>query len=113
MKDKIKYEFSPEEHDVVMRSLNLLRNYLTAQDRPTDAVDEILCKLNNGKVHFDKLELRIVINALDNYRYKLKNMNEPRGEVNDILLKMIDDAENMESKKKLLLRKVVLGNARR
>lgn len=113
MRDKIKYEFSPGEHDAVLRSLNMLHNYLAAQDRSTDAVDEIICKLNNGKVHFDKVELGIVINALNNYRYKLKNMNEPRAEVNDILLKMIDDTENIGSKKKHLLRMLVPGNVRK
>ena len=91
MKDKIKYEFSRSEQDVVVRSLNVLRNYLTAQDRPTDDVNELICKLNNSKVYFDNFEISIVINALNNYRYKLKNMNEPRTEVNEILLKMIDN----------------------
>ena len=113
MKEKIKYQFNPQEQDIILRSLNLLHNYLKAQDHLTDAVDEIISKLNDGRVHFDKYELGIVINALNNYRYKLKNMNEPRTEVNDILLKMIEDTENMDSKKKHLLRMLVPGNARR
>ncbi len=99
MKDKIKYEFSSKEQDVILRSLNMLHNYLRAQDRSSEAVDEIISRFNNDKIYFDKFELSIVIRALNDYRYKLKNMDEPRNEVNDILLKMINDTENIDSKK--------------
>ncbi len=112
MIDKIRYDFSMEEKSVIIKSLNLLRNYLSAQDRSTDSIDEILSKLDSHKVAFDKFELGIIINALNNYRYKLKSMNESRSDVNELLLKIIDDTEK-EPKKKVLSRVLTRGNGRR
>ena len=60
----------------------------------------------------DKYELGIVINALNNYRYKLKSMNESRNDINELLLRLLDDSEKV-GKKKGLLRKLTKDNGRR
>lgn len=60
----------------------------------------------------DKYEIGIIINALNNYRYKLKSMNESRNEVNELLLRLLDDSEKV-SKKKVLSRIVTRDNGRR
>lgn len=109
MKDKIKLDINEEEKSLIVKSLNLLRNYLSAQDRSTDSIDEILLKLSKHKIELDSFDAKIIINSLNNYRYKLKNEGLPRSNVNDILLKMIDETD----KKKLLLRKIPKGNVRR
>lgn len=109
MKDKIKLELSEPEKSLIVKALTMFRNYLTAQDRSTDSVDEIILKISDKrKVELDTFDAGIVINALNTMRYKLKNENQPRTEVNDILLKMIDETD----KKKLVLRKTK-GNGRR
>lgn len=107
MKDKIKLELCDTEKDLIVKSLTMFRNYLTAQDRATDSVDEIILKVSDKrKVELDIVDTGIVINALNNMRYKLKSENQPRTGVNDILLKMIDGT----GKKKLILRKNLRGN---
>lgn len=94
MKDKIKIELCDNEKNLIIKSLALFRNYLTAQDRSTDSVDEILLKVNDkGKVEIDTFDAGIVINALNTMRYKLKNENQPRTEVNAILLKLINETD--------------------
>lgn len=110
MKDKIKLEINDGEKTLIIKSLTMFRNYLSAQDRSTDSVDEIILKLSDKKkVELDVFDAGIVINALNTMRYKLKNENQPRTDVNDILLKMIDETD----KKKLILRKHTRGNGRR
>ncbi len=94
MKGKIKLELSDNEKNLIVKSLAMFRNYLTAQDRPTDSFDEIILKVNDkGKVEIDTFDVGIVINALNTVRYKLKNENQPRTEVNAILLKLIDETD--------------------
>ena len=110
MKDKIKFDLTDAEKSIITKSLNMLRNYLSAQERSTDSVDEILVKINSRKVELDTFDSKIVINALNNTRYKLKSNNQPRGEVNDILLKMIDETDK---KKALILRKHTRDNGRK
>lgn len=111
MKDKIKFDLSDSERTIIIKSLNMLRNYLAAQERATNSVDEIILKVSDkNKVELDTFDSKIIINALNTMRYKLKSDNQPRNEVNDILLKMIDETD---SKKKLLLRKTTRGNGRR
>lgn len=110
MKDKIKFDLTDVEKSIITKSLNMLRNYLSAQERSTDSVDEILVKINSHKVELDTFDSKIVINALNNMRYKLKSNNQPRGEVNDILLKMIDETDK---KKVLILRKHTRDNGRK
>ena len=113
MKDKIKCEFTVEESNLIIKSLNLLRNYLSKQERTTETVDEIIIKITEyGKIEIDKYEIGIIINALNNYRYKLKSMNESRSEVNVLLLRLLDDSEKV-SKKKVLSRIVTRDNGRR
>lgn len=110
MKNKIKIELCDEERNTILKALTMFRNYLSAQDRTTDSVDEIILKMcDKSKLELDALDAGIVINALNNMRYKLKNENEPRTEVNDILLKLIDET----GKKKLILRKFTEDNVRR
>lgn len=111
MRDSIKYEFSYNESNLVLKSLNLFRSHLVSQGETTEVIDDIIGKLGSDKVEFDKYEMKIIISALNNYRYKLKNMGESRIEVNDMLLKMIEDTENC-GKKKLLLRMLIPGNGR-
>ena len=110
MKDKIKFDLTDVEKSIITKSLNMLRNYLSAQERSTDSVDEIIVKINSHKVELDTFDSKIVINALNNMRYKLKSNNQPRGEVNDILLKMIDETDK---KKVLILRKHTRDNGRK
>ena len=113
MKDTIKYEFTIEESNLIIKSLNLLRNYLSKQERTTETVDEIIIKITEyGKIEIDKYEIGIIINALNNYRYKLKSMNESRSEVNELLLRLLDDSEKV-SKKKVLSRIIMRDNGRR
>lgn len=96
MKDTIKCEFTVEESNLIIKSLNLLRNYLSKQERTTETVDEIIIKITEyGKIEIDKYEIGIIINALNNYRYKLKSMNESRSEVNELLLRLLDDSEKV------------------
>lgn len=100
MKDTIKCEFTIEESNLIIKSLNLLRNYLSKQERTTETVDEIIIKITEyGKIEIDKYEIGIIINALNNYRYKLKSMNESRSEVNELLLRLIDDSDVLSEKK--------------
>ena len=109
MKDKLKFDLNDNEKNIILKSLTMFRNYLIAQDRSTESVDEIISKVNEKrKVELDTFDAGIVINALNTMRYKLKNENQPRTDVNDILLKMIDEND----KKKLILRKTK-GNERR
>ena len=54
MKDSFKYEFSVNETNLIVKSLNLLRNYLNTQDRATDSVDEIIIKLQGLKYWLQK-----------------------------------------------------------
>ena len=113
MKDTIKCEFTVEESNLIIKSLNLLRNYLSKQERSTESVDEIIIKLSDyEKMDMDKYEIGIIINALNNYRYKLKSMNESRSEVNELLLRLLDDSEKV-SKKKVLSRIITRDNGRR
>lgn len=113
MKDTIKCEFTIEESNLIIKSLNLLRNYLSKQERTTETVDEIIIKITKyGKIEIDKYEIGIIINALNNYRYKLKSMNESRSEVNELLLRLLDDSEKV-SKKKVLSRIITRDNGRR
>lgn len=49
-------------------------------------------------------ELGIIINALNSYRYKLKSLNEPRSEVNELLLRLLDDSEREKNSKKKLIK---------
>ena len=54
MKDTIKYEFTILESNLIIKSLNLLRNYLSKQERSTESVDEIIIKLSDyGKMDMD------------------------------------------------------------
>ena len=39
MKDKIKFDLTDVEKSIITKSLNMLRNYLSAQERSTDSVD--------------------------------------------------------------------------
>lgn len=113
MKDTIRYEFTLNESNLIIKSLTLLRNYLSNQDRSTESVDEIIIKLTDyGKTDMDKYELGIVINALNNYRYKLKSMNESRNDINELLLRLLDDSEKV-GKKKVLIKKHTRDNGRR
>ena len=110
MKDKIKLEFNDVELTSINNALNSFRNHLNTQKRATEIVDEIILKINNSsKVELNECDVKIIINALDTYRYKLKNENKPRGEVNDVILRLIDETNG---KKKLILKKIGLGNAR-
>ena len=57
MKDTIKYEFTILESNLIIKSLNLLRNYLSKQERSTESVDEIIIKLSDyGKMDMYKYE---------------------------------------------------------
>lgn len=44
------------EHGVVINALNEMRNDLIAEERPTDAVDELLLKIIEGAVKRRKKE---------------------------------------------------------
>ncbi|MBO5183086.1 MAG: hypothetical protein J6B64_01680 [Bacilli bacterium] len=114
MKDGIKYEFEDTERTIIMKSLNMLRDYLTSQDRPTDSVDNLLIKVNSkSKLEVDIYDAKIIIFALNNLRLKYKNENssrEDRMELSKVMDKLI---EGTECKKKLLLRRIPRGNGRR
>ena len=74
MKDKIRFDLTDSERTIIIKSLNMLRNYLSAQERSTDSVDEIILKVSdNHKVELDTFDSKIIINALNTMRYKLKN----------------------------------------
>ena len=108
MKDKIRFDLTDNERTIIIKSLNMLRNYLSAQQRSTASVDEIIVKVSeHHKVDLDIFDAKIVANALNNMRYKLKSDNQPRSDVNDILLKVIDETDK---KKVLTLRKPMRGN---
>lgn len=109
MKNELKFELLDEEKNIILNSLTMFRNYLSAQDRPTDSVDEIILKVNDKrKFEIDTFDAGIVINALNTMRYKLKNENRPRTEVNSILLKIIEQTD----KKKLILGKSLDSDGR-
>ena len=109
MKDKYKFDLSEEEKIIIVKALNLFRNNLIAQDRPFEAIDDILLKINEkNKLELDLVDTNIIINSLNNYRHKLKSENQPRTEVNSILSKMIEETD----KKKLTLRITLKDNAR-
>ena len=93
MKDKIRLDFTNTEKATVMKSLNLLRNNLAAQGRTTDSIDEIILAVNEYKTELDICDIKIIINALNTMRYKLKSANQPRDNVNYILLKMIEKVD--------------------
>lgn len=114
MKDKIRFDLTDNERTTIIKSLNLLRNYLATQERSTASVDEILLKMSDShRFELDTFDARIVINSLDIMRTKLKHENQPRGELNDILLKVIDKVDNNDKKKVLILRKHTRDNGRR
>ena len=98
MKDRIKLDLSDNERTIIIKALNLLRNYLKIQERSTDFIDEIILKVSDkSKLNIDTFDFKIIINALNTMRYKLKSENQPRGEVNDILLKLIDETEGKKT----------------
>ena len=94
MKDGIKYEFEDTERTIIMKSLNMLRDYLTSQDRPTDSVDNLLIKVNSkSKLEVDIYDAKIIIFALNNLRLKYKNENssrEDRMELSKVMDKLIE-----------------------
>lgn len=111
MKDKIRFDLSDDERTIIIKALNMLRNHLSMQGQSTIYSDELIMKINdNHKFELDIFDAKIVINALNNMRYKLKNENKPRDDVNNIILKMIDETD---SKKKRVLRMTMIGNVRK
>ena len=101
MKDKIKFEFIIDEKSEIIKSLTFLRNYLTSQNKSTESIDELIVKWGeSGKIELDKYEVGLTINALNNYRYKLKSANLSRKEINSILLRIINITERKELLKK-------------
>lgn len=111
MKDKIRFDLSDDERTTIIKALNMLRNHLSMQEQSTIYIDELIIKINdNHKFELDIFDAKIVINALNNMRYKLKNENKPRDDVNNIILKMIDETD---SKKKRVLRMTMIGNVRK
>ncbi len=108
MRDKVKLEFENNERGLIVKSLIDLRNSFSIQGESTDFVDGIMVKFSSSlKINLDKYELGIIINALNNYRHKLKDMNKSRSVVNDLLMKIIND----NSKKKLLIERARGDNA--
>ena len=79
---------------LIFDALVSMRYYLKEENRPTDAIDEILLKISESyKVELDNLDARIIIHSLDDMRDELKEKNEPRGEINNIILKVIGETE--------------------
>ena len=110
MKDTIKLDFNEDERILIFKSLNILRNNLLLENRDTAVLDDILLKFSdNHKTELDKYEINIVINALNGLRTDIKNRNEYPGEVNDLILRLI----NENSKKKVLSRILRVDNGRR
>lgn len=100
--DNIRYDFTDKEINLIINSLNSLRNYMSIQERPTNAVDDMIIKISSNKTEFDIYESRILINSLNNYRYKLKSTNESCSEVNDLLLKIINYTDKDNSKSTII-----------
>ena len=80
--NSIKYDFTSKEVSLIINSLNSLRNYMSMQERATNVIDEMILKINikkianlnkisNNKIEFDIYESKILINSLNNFRYKL------------------------------------------
>lgn len=111
MKDTIKFEFYGNEKSLTIKSLSILRNELLSQERDVAVIDDILFKFSdNNKVELDRYEVNIVINALNQLRTDLKNNNESPNEVNNLILKLI---EENNSKKKVLSKILRRDNGRR
>lgn len=110
MKDTVKFEFSGDEASLIISSLSTLRNKLIAEERDVTVIDDILIKYSEGlKVELDRYEINIMINSLNELRNDLKSNDESPMEVNNLILKLI----NENSKKKILSRVLRIGNERR
>jgi len=92
MKDTVKFEFSGDEASLIIKSLSTLRNKLLEEDRDVGVIDDILIKYSEGlKVELDRYEVNIMINSLNELRNVLKSNDESPMEVNNLILKLINE----------------------
>ena len=102
----LKFDFDDNERSIIISSLNYLRTSLTKEDRPVDFIDDIIIQLDgNKKVELNLFDSKIVINALNKFRINLKSLNKHRTDVNNVLIKVMDEAD-----KKVLTKKRKRGN---
>ena len=110
MRDTIKLDLLYEEKNLILNSLNELRNDLLSQDRDITIINDILIKfIDTNKVELDRYEINIIINALNKVRTDMKNRNEYPRDINELILKLI----NENSKKKVLSRIMRVDNGRK
>ena len=70
---------------------------------------ELMEPYNKNKIEIDRYEIGIVINSLNTMRNKIKEEQKAPTEINEILLKIIDETD----KKKVFSRTLTRGNGRR
>lgn len=98
MKDKIKFYFDDEERVLIVNSLTFLKQSLINQNISTDPVEEIISKVSDkSKLELDVMDSKIVIKALYDMRGELKKKNESYYNINDVLLKVINETDKKKT----------------
>ena len=92
--NKKKIELNDEELRIVLYALNDFRNDVLKENRPADAISDVILKLKN-KMKVDKYDLGIIINGLDRKRKVMVEKNEDTSIINNLLLRLLKVSDNL------------------
>ena len=93
--NKKKIELNYEELRIVLYALNDFRNDILKENRPADAISDVILKLKN-KIKVDKYDLGIIINGLDRKRKVMVEKNEDTSIINNLLLRLLKISDNFK-----------------
>ena len=93
--NKKKIELNDEELRIVLYALNDFRNDILKENRPADAISDVILKLKN-KIKVDKYDLGIIINGLDRKRKVMVEKNEDTSIINNLLLRLLKISDNFK-----------------
>lgn len=92
--NKKKIELNDEELRIVLYALNDFRNDVLKENRPADAISDVILKLKN-KMKVDKYDLGIIINGLDRKRKVMVAKKEDTSIINNLLLRLLKVSDNL------------------
>lgn len=90
--NKKKIELNDEELRIILYALNDFRNDVLKENKPADAISDVMPKLKN-KMKVDKYELGAIINGLDRKRKVMVEKNEDTSTINNLLLRLLKVSE--------------------
>ncbi len=93
--NKKKIELNDEELRIALYALNDFRNDVLKENRPADAISDVILKLKN-KMKVDKYDLGIIINGLDRKRKVMVEKNEDTSIINNLLLRLLKVSDNFK-----------------